>query len=443
MFVIAQHLNAAAHLSGLSIGIDVLLLLVLLALSASFSASEAVLFSLTPLQLERAVASPNPFRRLAAQIMRRPKDALMTLLVSNTAVNVLFFAVSYVLFVHVAGLGGAWVTPVAGAGSVLVIVALGEVLPKVVGVGLADRLAPLSATVVRIAGVVARPLGRVLDLVLVEPLSRIMRPESGRPAAAASALSRVELRTLLEMSRRGGTLLPLEDTFLRAVIDLGHVRVRDVMVPRVEMTAYDVRGTPDGLRDLMRATRYKKIPVFDGTRDNIVGLVYAKVLFFNPDKTLRELVQPVRFVPELATCEQLLVHFRSTKTQLAIAVDEYGGVAGLVTLEDVIEQIVGELHDPEDVPDEPDIQPLPDGAYDISGQLSVHYWVETFALPPRVERVATVGGLVMARLGRPAQAGDVVELGNIRLQVTRVRRRRIERLQLRLKDTTEGGPGAE
>jgi CBS domain containing-hemolysin-like protein len=183
--------------------------------------------------------------------------------------------------------------------------------------------------------------------------------------------------------------------------------------------------------------------VFDGTRDNIVGLVYAKVLFFNPDKTLRELVQPVRFVPELATCEQLLVHFRSTKTQLAIAVDEYGGVAGLVTLEDVIEQIVGELHDPEDVPDEPDIQPLPDGAYDISGQLSVHYWVETFALPPRVERVATVGGLVMARLGRPAQAGDVVELGNIRLQVTRVRRRRIERLQLRLKDTTEGGPGAE
>jgi putative hemolysin len=142
-------------------------------------------------------------------------------------------------------------------------------------------------------------------------------------------------------------------------------------------------------------------------------------------------------VPELATCEQLLLHFRTTKTQLAIAVDEYGGVAGLVTLEDVLEQIVGELHDPEDVPDEPDLQSLPDGAYDISGQLSVHYWVETFGLPPRIERVATVGGLVMAHLGRPAHVGDVVELGNVELQVTRMRRRRIERLHLRLREAAD------
>jgi len=154
-------------------------------------------------------------------------------------------------------------------------------------------------------------------------------------------------------------------------------------------------------------------------------------------------VQPVRFVPELITCEQLLAHFRGTKTQLAIAVDEYGGVAGLATLEDVLEQIVGELHDPEDAPDEPDIQSLPEGEYDISGQLSVHYWVETFGLPPRIERVATVGGLVMARLGRPAQVGDLVQFGNVALEVTRVRRRRIDRLRLRLVDHAEADEAAK
>jgi putative hemolysin len=118
-------------------------------------------------------------------------------------------------------------------------------------------------------------------------------------------------------------------------------------------------------------------------------------------------------------------------------------VAGLATLEDVLEQIVGELHDPEDVPDELDIESLPDGEYEISGQLSVHYWVETFGLPQRIERVATVGGLVMARLGRPAQVGDLARFGNVALEVTRVRRRRIDRLRLRLLDHAEPDEGAK
>ena len=143
---------------------------------------------------------------------------------------------------------------------------------------------------------------------------------------------------------------PTEDAFLREVIDLGYLRVRDVMVPRVEVRTYDLNAPVEGLRELMRSTRRKKVPVYDRTVDNIVGLIYAKVLFLNPDKPLRSLVQPVRFVPELITCEQLLLHFRSTKTQLAIAVDEYGGMAGLVTLEDVLEAIVGDLQGPGEAP---------------------------------------------------------------------------------------------
>jgi CBS domain containing-hemolysin-like protein len=430
---------AAVDLSWAAIAFNSGLILLLLLLSGSFSASEAALFSLTPGQLERAAASPNPFRRLAAQLMRRPKQTLMIVLVANTAVNVLLFANAYVLFRGLAERCGAWVTPLAGMASVLLVVVFGEVVPKVVAVSQADRLAPVCATVVRLAGFVAGPLGRVLDWVLVEPVTRVALGGHPGSPAAGSDLSRLELKTLLEMSRRRGAIRPPEDTFLRSVIDLGHTRVKDVMVPRVKMTAYDVNAPPEGLCELIRATRHKKVPVHDRSLDNIVGLVYAKVLFLSPGRRLRDLVQPVRFVPELITCEQLLVHFRQTRTQLAIAVDEYGGVAGLVTLEDVLEQIVGELHDPEEKPDEPDLQALPDGQYDISGQLSVHYWVEAFRLPPQVERVATVGGLVMARLGRPARVGDLVRVGNVELRVTQVRRRRVERLRLRLLEA--GGPG--
>jgi CBS domain containing-hemolysin-like protein len=434
---------ATIDFGGVGVALHFALMLLLLAMSSAFSGSEAVLFSLTPVQLERAAASNSPFRRLAARLMRRPKHILMTVLVANTTVNTLLFATSYVVFSALARQVGAWVTPVAGLASVLLVIVCGEVVPKVIGVRLADRLAPLSAIVVRTADFVAGPVGRVIDWVLAEPVARVLFARNPRTVTGGPELSRVELKALLEMSRRHGTIMPTEDAFLRAVIDLGHTRVRDVMVPRVEMAAYDINAPPDGLRELMRASRHKKIPVYDRTLDNVIGLVYAKVLFLNPDKPLRQLVQPVRFVPELITCEQLLAHFRGTKTQLAIAVDEYGGVAGLATLEDVLEQIVGELHDPEDVPDEPDIQPLPDGEYDISGQLSVHYWVETFGLPPRIERVATVGGLVMARLGRPAQVGDLVQFGNVALQVTRVRRRRIDRLRLRLLDRAEADEAAK
>lgn len=422
---------APAGLTGTGLALSAALILVLVVLSGTFSGSETVLFSLSRVQLERAAVSHNPFRRLAAGLMKQPKQTLLTILVANTAVNVLLFANSYVLFHGLAGRVGAWwVTPLTAIASILLVVVGGEVVPKVLAVRLAERLAPFSATVVRCVGVVAGPVGRLIDLLVAEPFVRIVLGARRRRRAEAD-LSAEELKALLDMSKRSGMIDPVEDSFLRPIIDLSVTRVRDVMVPRVEMTAYDIQASPKGLRELMRTTRHKKVPVYDGSRDNIVGLVYAKVLFLNPTRSLKELMQPVRFVPELATCEQLLTHFRNTQTQLAIAVEEHGGVAGLVTLEDVLEAIVGELHDPEDQPEEPEIQPLGHGQYEISGQLNVQYWVEAFGLPPRIERVATVGGLVMAQLGRAAQVGDVVRFGNIALRVTRLRRRRIERLHLR------------
>jgi CBS domain containing-hemolysin-like protein len=423
---------SAAELSWAGLALSAALILLLVALSGTFSGSETVLFSLSRVQLDRAAKSQNPFRRIVARVMARPKETLLTILIANTTVNVLLYANTYVLFQGLANRVGPWVTPLAGVLSVLLVVIGGEVVPKVLGVALADRLAPYSATIVRITGVVAEPLGRWIDLLLAEPFVRLCWGARARRRRTEADLSADELKALLELSRRSGTIRLMEDMFLRPIVDLPATQVSEVMVPRVEMTAYDVNGSPDGLRTLMRETQYRKIPVYDGNPDNIIGLVYAKRLFFEPDTPLRDLVQPVRFVPELASCEHLLVHFRQTRSQLAIAIDEHGGVAGLVTLEDILEEIVGELHEPEDRPEEPDIKPLPNNQYEISGQLSVEYWGEAFGLTERTERVATVGGLIMARLGRMARVGDTVQLGNVELKVTRLRRRSVDRLQLRL-----------
>ena len=433
---------AVAELSWLTITLNLALMLGLVVLSGALSGSETVLFSLSRTQLEQAAASSSRFRRLASHLMRRPKHTLMTILVGNTAVNVLLFAVSYVFFHQLSARAGPWVMPLSGVASVLLVVVGADVTPKVLAVRFAERAAPYSAAIVNVLGYVAGPIGRVIDVLLAEPFTRIVLGSvSGRDTGQRD-LSTDELKALLHMSRRRGEINRVEDRFLREIIDLGSTRVHDVMVPRVEVAAYDLNASADGLRELMRQTRLKKIPIYDGSIDNIVGLVYAKMLFLEPDRPLREVVTSVDFVPELATCEHLLQHFRQTRTQLAIAVDEHGGMAGLVTLEDVLEEIVGEISDPEEEPGEPEIRPLTDTEYDISGRLDVRYWAETFGLPRQTERVTTVGGLVTARLGRSARIGDVVRLSNVDLSVTSVHRRRIERLRLRLLDAAERGDKA-
>ncbi|TWT46292.1 Magnesium and cobalt efflux protein CorC [Phycisphaerae bacterium RAS1] len=430
-------LASGDDVSVLTILVSSLFMLLLAMLSAAFSGSEAALFSLTRAQLEQFAAGP-PLRRLAAALMDRPRQTLAVILLGNTTVNVLLFANTYVLFNQAHAMLGAWSDVLAALVGILIVTIGGEAIPKTIGVGAAERVAPLGALYVRTVGFVLAPLSRVVDAVLVEPASRLLIGPQRREGEESEDVSTEELRTLLEMSRRRGEIDPVEDAFVREIIHLDDIRVRDVMIPRVEMKACDVDAPPDALRRLMRETRFKKIPVYEKSLDNIVGLVYAKVLFLSPVRSLRQIVVPVRFVPDLITGEQLLAHFRSTKSQIAIAVDEYGGLAGLVTLEDVLESIVGDLRNPQDEPEIAEIIQISDDEFDVSGRLGVRYWAEVFHEPELADRFATIGGLVTAQLGRPARAGDLVQMGNVQVRVMSVARRRIQRLRVRRVSVASG-----
>ncbi|MCA9243441.1 MAG: HlyC/CorC family transporter [Phycisphaerales bacterium] len=419
----------------------------LIVLSGLFSGSETVLFAITPAQLKRDAASQNPLRRLAADLMAHPKRTLTTVLIANTSVNVLLFATSVVVFGALAARHGEWINYLAAVFSVLLVIVLGEVTPKIIGVTMTHQLAPYAAGLIGGVGIVFGPIGRMLDAVVIEPLSRILFGSTAARKTVSSSedhhLTRAELKALLELSRRHGVINPVEDTWLREVIDLRALRVRDVMTPRVRAVTFDVDGSPDELRRLMRDTKRKKIPVYDDSVDNIIGMIYAKVLFFEPEKSLRELVQPVRFVPEIASCEQLLEHFRSTRSQVAVAVDEFGGMAGIVALEDVVEAVIGDVYNPEDDRDEPEVIRVSETEYDISGQLNVTWWAETFGVKALADRVRTVAGLVAAQLGRAPAAGDAIHFGNVELEVRSCRGWRVDRLTLRLLEDDAPAEGAE
>jgi len=185
---------------------------------------------------------------------------------------------------------------------------------------------------------------------------------------------------------------------------------------------------------VFRRTRATKVVVYEGEMDEVLGVVYAKTVFLSPDRPLADLVRPVYYVPEMKTVEGLLRDFRDRKIQFAVVVDEYGGVAGVVTLEDCLEAIVGDIEDETDRPGADPVQRLGESEYLLAGDLSVRSWVDLFDLdlPEADGRYTTVAGFVTALLGRVPRPGDAVRWRNLEFTADEVRHRRLTRVRLRL-----------
>lgn len=400
---------------------QLLLLGLLLLASAFFSGSETALFALTRHELSRFSQDRRPAVRLVAELMRRPRQLLLTLMIGNVTVNMFIFAVSLSLFQSLAGPGNPW-APVLGLMSPIVVTLFGEILPKGTAIAartiVSHRVAPAVATF-RLA---LSPLSFVLNTLLVEPMTRVLAGRH-RPDEYVTV---DELRELIEMSGRHQILDANENAMLSEVIQLGEIKVRDVMIPRVDVVGFEIHDDPEELRRMLRQHRFTKLPLYDESIDRIVGLVYAKDLFLDPDRPIDQMVKPVRFVPELLTLTQLLAEFRRTGVQIAVAVNEYGGMVGLVTIEDVAEQIVGELTLADEWEDQPTWERLAPTRYRVDGSMNVRDWSEQFQIRGPEEDVTTLGGLILARLGRLPEVGDQVRMGNLLLTVESLRGRRIE-----------------
>ncbi len=414
--------------------VDGLLFVLLLGGVAFCAASETSLFTLTRVQLRDCAASRHWATRRVALVMQRAQAARRTLLLAGVTFSVALMSHAVVAALRLPARGW-WVVPLAMCLTIAATVLLGDVLPRAMALAAPLRFAPVAAVLLHAADTVLRPAEWLLSVTLVEPLKRAFTAPS---ADAPRALAPDELRALLTLSGRDGVVRELESAFLQEVADLGRIKVRDVMVPRVDVKAYNVDAPAEGLRDLVRLTRLKKIPVYRGAIDDVVGLVYAKVLFLDREKPLRDIVQPVRFVPNSASCEQLLRFFRETRSQLAIVVDEYGGMAGLVTLEDLLEVIVGDIRDPEDAVPAPEIVPLSETEYELSGRLSARDWTQVLGTRGLDPKAATISGLITSRLGRAPRVGDRICFANVELRVLKVHRHRIDRVALRL--LPEGSP---
>jgi len=403
----------------------ILVMLLLLACSAFFAGSETAYFSLTRRQIKQLNASPLRLERLASRLLRRPGHLLNCLLLGGMTVNVLYYAISSVLILNAHQRWGWAVAAALAFATFILLVLFGEILPKSFVYSNARPLALAAAVPTFFVVQVLGPLALFLRILFLEPALRLFM---GDPRQS-QAMTLREFRSLVELSRQRGVLTPNENRLLAEVVDLGMLKVRHVMRPRVDMIACNVSDSPDVVRKIMVAHQLTKAPVYVRNVDNIVGLVHLRQLFLRPSVPLGQLVQPVHFVPEQKTVESLLEFLRKSGTDTAVVVDEYGGIAGAIQLEDIADELFGRMDLTAGA--EP-IQQAGPFEYRLAGDLAIHDWADVLGIDLEETRLSTIGGLVTALLGRVPRKGDVAHIGNLRLTVEQVRRRRIETVILTL-----------
>lgn len=406
--------------------------------SALFSGSETALFSLSAHQRVMLEKSKKTGALAAAQLLSETRALLVTLLIGNMVINVLYFTLSTLLmdlWLEDGTINATGAACIAVA-TFLGVILFGEVLPKQVAAQLALSWAgwvgvPLLAIHRAIA-----PVRIVAERGVITPLARLIAPPTRPPELSAD-----ELETMLIMSRERGIIDRDEQQLLRHVLELGQIKVRDVMVPRVDIRGHNLSDPPSRLLELVRETRLRFLPVYEGSLDNIRGVALTRELLLDPPKSrgkVERMLKPVYFVPEIAPADELLKNLRDQGVTFAVVVDEYGGTAGLVTLEDVVEHFIGDIPGAYERDGLAQVEQLSRGVFRVGADLAVHDWVDWFGRNPAVSKAAsgaaTIGGVVLGLLGKVPAEGDAVTLGNMVLTVDRVEGRRIVSVNVALND---------
>ncbi|MGB9890843.1 MAG: hemolysin family protein, partial [Anaerolineae bacterium] len=318
---------------------------------------------------------------------------------------------------------------VIGGLSALILV-VGRLVPEGIAAARPEEWAVRFAGLLRVLTALLWPPVRLLVWVG----NRLTSPCGGVPLTGTTLVTEEEIRTLVDAGEEEGIIKEKEKEMIYSIFDLGETMAREVMVPRIDIVAVDVQTPPEEVVRVIAETGHSRIPVYEGTVDGIVGLVYAKDLLLHlqgdgPRPPLREMLRPAYFVPETKKVDDLLREMQQRRIHMAIVVDEYGGTAGLVTVEDILEEIVGEIQDEYDA-EEPAFEPVGEGEYILDARMNLDDVNDLLETNLPTGAADTLGGLIYSTLGRVPVAGDQLQMGEWRIEVLTVSGRRIRKVRV-------------
>jgi CBS domain containing-hemolysin-like protein len=413
--------------------LEVIVLGALLVCSALLTGAEAAYFSLGRARLRELAAQQGEKLNPVAPLLRQPHELLVTLLVGITLVNIAAAALAASVAGKLFGRAGLGVAIVA---MTFLLSVFGEVLPMTIAVEHPRRFSAWVSRPVAWLSALLGPIRVALGALTALTLRLVgsERPQ-GKPE-----ITEEELRALVDAGAREGVVDRTEREMIHKVFELEDTVVREVMVPRPDMFCLDVATPPVDVLALLREQLHSRVPVFEETVDQIVGVLYTKDLLphlrgLPPTFDLRAHLHPPYFVPESKRADALLREFQAKKLHLAVVVDEYGGTAGLVTLEDLLEELVGEIRDEFDE-DERLIQKVDTGTFRVSGKLAIDELNSVTGLMVPKEAFDTVGGWVLDVFGHVPHKGERKEAGNITVSVEKVERTRVLEVLVTVRDNS-------
>ena len=404
---------------------QVVLLVGLLALSAFFSGSEAAIFSLSKFEKKRLSHRHPLVWKTISSLLERPRRTLITILMGNMLVNTMAAVLVTSITVERLGPSGVGWTIVLFT---FVLVITGELTPKVFTIRHNEWFAFLCAIPLDLLARLFFPLRRLIRWISDWVLSALVQKRKSE----ADLVSEEELKALVRIGEEEGALKSEEREMIQNLMGLGDRMVREIMTPRTDLIAFDLIEGREKLMKLIKQCHFSYFPVYEKSLDNLLGVISTQEFMLDNQNRLRELIVPPYYIPETKPIDELLQEFQKGAHRVAICVDEYGGTAGLVTLEDMLEEIFGEFYD-EYAKAEPLVKNVGEGHFLVQGKISLHELNELLGIDLSSETSNTLSGWLLEEFGRIPKQQESLRWHGIEFCVLEVVRQRILKVEIRKK----------
>lgn len=409
--------------------IQIIVLIILLGLSAFFSSAETSLTTVNKIKMRSLAEEGNKRAQMVMKITDNSAKMLSAILIGNNIVNLSASSLTTTIALT---LGAGTAVAIATGLITILILIFGEITPKTVATLHSEKIALAYAYPINFIMIIITPISVIINA-LARGILFLLRVD---PNAKANAMTENELRTIVDVSHEDGVIESEEKEMIYNVFDLGEAKAKDVMVPRVHVIFADVDSSYAELLEIFRENKFTRLPVFEETTDNVIGTINMKdLLLFDNKKEfqIRDILREAYFTYEHKSISELLVEMRQASLNIAIVLDEYGDTAGLITLEDILEEIVGEIHDEYDENEEEFFKEINPLEFVVEGSMNLDDLNDHIDLGLTSEDYDSLGGYIIEHLDRlPDEKDELITESGVRIVVDTLDKNRVEKVHLYL-----------
>ena len=405
---------------------QILILIILIGMSSFFSMSETALMAVSKIRLRHMVEEEVPGAKLVEKLLEDPNKLLGAILIGNNIVNIGASSLATILATNIFGNSGVGIA--TGVMTVLILI-FGEITPKSIAKQKSDTVALKVARTIKFTVFIFKPFINIFTAIS----SLFIRMLGCDPNATEPFITEEELKTMVDVSEEEGVLENVEKEMIFNVFEFADQQVKDIMVQRVDIVSVDEDATYDEVMEVIKSEQFSRIPVYNQTIDNIIGILNVKDLAMveNPRENfdIKKYIREPYYTFEFKKIVELFKEMKKTRNHIAVVLDEYGGTVGIVTIEDLVEEIVGEIEDEYDE-DKSSVQVVSDNEYLFDGSVRLHDISDIIGVNIDSEEFDSVGGLMIGELGRMPEQNEEVTIDNIRLIAEEIEKNRILKVRM-------------